>query len=70
MPPIRSFGQKRSGSDEVLFAVRYQNGHTAHIHVQRKTAEHGEGVVMDIALDRQKHGLLPAGTIVSVKRVR
>ena len=70
MSPMRPFGQRRSPSDEVLFTVQYQGGRSAFIHVARSTAEHGDGVVMEIAIERQKQGALPAGTIIGVKRER
>jgi hypothetical protein len=70
MSPMRPFAQRRSSGDEVLFTVRYEDGRSASIYVKRATAAHGNNVVMDIALEQQNKGALPAGTIVSVERVR
>jgi hypothetical protein len=67
---MRPFGQRRSANDEVLFTVRYQDGRSTFIHVNRATAARGTDVVLDIAIEQQEQGALPAGTIIGVKRVR
>jgi hypothetical protein len=67
---IHSFGQRKSAHPKVRIEVRYADGQTAFLLVSEETARHGSTVVMDIAHERQQLGELPAGTIVSVKRVR
>ncbi len=67
---IHSFGQRKSADPKVRFEVRFEDGQTASIVVSEETAMHGSTVVMEIAHERQHLGELPAGTIVSVKRVR
>jgi len=67
---IHSFGQRKSAHPKVRFEVRFADGQTASMVVSEETALHGSTIVMEIAHERQHLGELPAGTIVSVKRVR
>ncbi len=67
---IHSFGKRKSADPKVRFEVRFADGQTASMAVSEEMALYGSTVVMDIAHERQQLGVLPAGTIVSVKRVR
>jgi hypothetical protein len=62
--------------DRLIHVVRGK-GHTVTlsdpgpvIRVSKEAAMHGSMIVMDITRDQQEHGATPAGSIVSVKRVR
>jgi hypothetical protein len=65
-----SFGQRKTAHPKVRFDVRFTDGQTASFVVSEEPAMHGNTVVMETAHERQQRGELPAGTIVSVKRVR
>jgi hypothetical protein len=67
---IHSFGQRKSAHPKVRFEVRFADGQTASMVVSEEVALRGSTVVMEVAHERQQLGELPAGTIVSVKRVR
>ena len=67
---MHSFGQRKTAHPKVRFDVRFTDGQTASFVVSEETAMHGNTVVMEAAHERQQRGELPAGTIVSVKRVR
>jgi hypothetical protein len=67
---IHSFGQRKFAHPKVRFEVRFADGQTASMVVSEEAALRGSTVVMEVAHERQQLGELPAGTIVSVKRVR
>lgn len=67
---MHSFGQRKTAHPKVRFDMRFKDGQTASFVVSEETAMHGNTVVMETAHERQQRGELPAGTIVSVKRVR
>ena len=53
----------------ILFEVHFADGRTADIRVTPEAARYGNLVVMSIACEQQKAGMILAGTIASVKRV-
>ena len=53
----------------ILFEVHFADGRTSYIRVTPEAARYGNLVVMSIACEQQKAGMIPAGTIASVKRV-
>ena len=63
-------GRFRPKDTQDMFAVRYADGSSAYIRVDRKAAEHGSAPVLGIAKARQATGEIPKGEIVSVQKVR
>jgi hypothetical protein len=54
----------------VMFAITFANGRSAYLRVPPRTVEFGSGGVVDLAREAQGRGEIPAGAILSVKRVR
>jgi hypothetical protein len=61
---------KQAPAKSVMFAVSYDDGRTAYLWIEG----HGKGgddrLVSLIAKEQQEQGLIPEGTITSIKRVR
>lgn len=58
------------GSREwVHFVVRYQDGRSTRMRVQRFVLKALNNAVLTIARDRQERGELPSGLIASIERV-
>jgi len=53
----------------VMYSLRFTDGRTGYVVVPQELAENGENVAR-IARERQGRGEVPAGDIISVKRVR
>jgi hypothetical protein len=61
--------RKPSRGRSVMFAVTYDDGRTAYLWLDESMRLDDIGV-MAIALDRQAEGEIPAGRILTVRRVR
>jgi hypothetical protein len=53
-----------------MFVLRYADGRSAYLRVDRKVGDHGELAVMEVAKASQATGEVPAGEIVSVQKVK
>lgn len=66
-----SHHRPRGRDTQVLFQVSYgDGGRTAYVRVPPDVASHGELAVLGVARARQLSGEIPAGEIVSAKRVK
>jgi hypothetical protein len=61
---------KRRRDTNIMFAVNYADGRTAYITINPKALEAGNHAARSVAHERQNKGEIPAGEIVTVKRVR
>ena len=62
--------RKSTASRTVMFAVSYDDGRTAYMWVDGAARVIDDRVMGPVAKERQEQGLLPAGTITGIKRVR
>lgn len=60
----------RGTDNQVMFVLRYADGRSAYLRVDRKVGDHGELAVMEVAKASQATGEVPAGEIVSVQKVK
>jgi hypothetical protein len=65
-----TFPSRRPRDHNILFAVNYVDGSTAYLTISPKKLERGDHVAREIVRERQEKGEVPAGEIVSMKRVR
>ena len=62
--------RKTSHGKSVMFAVGYDDGRTAYLVIENHGPSSDDYRVGPIAKERQEQGLLPEGTITTIKRVR
>ena len=62
--------RKATPAKSVMFAVNYDDGRTAYMVIENHGKPSDDYLVGSIAKERQEAGLLPDGTITSIKRVR
>lgn len=62
--------RKTAPVKSVMFAVNYDDGRTAYFVVENHGKAGDDHLVGPIARQRQAQGILPEGTITSIKRVR
>ena len=66
-----SYPFRNKGRDtHVLFAVRFEDGRSAYMRVDPKSAAQGTEIIKDLARSRQEQGELPTGTIAALVRVK
>lgn len=63
-------GERKKRDTNVMFAVNYEDGETSYITINPNQLKHGDQIARTVALERQKKGELPQGTIAAIKRVR
>ena len=61
---------KQSAAKSVMYAVTYKDGRTAYLWVEGNNKAADDHLVSLIAKEQQEQGLIPAGEIVRIKRVR
>jgi hypothetical protein len=61
---------KQAPAKSVMYTVTYQDGRTAYLWVDGNNRAADDRLVGLIAKDQQEQGLIPEGTIASIKRVR
>jgi hypothetical protein len=54
----------------VMYSLSFADGRTGYVVVPQESVEHGDENVPRMARERQSRGEVPAGDIISVKRVR
>ena len=54
----------------VMYSLGFSDGRTGYVVVPQELVEHGDENVPRMARERQSRGEVPAGDIISVKRVR
>ena len=54
----------------VMYSLAFADGRTGYVVVPQELVEHGDQIVQRMARERQRRGEVPAGDIISVKRVR
>ena len=54
----------------VMYSLGFADGRTGYVVVPQEQVEHGDENVARIARERQSWGEVPAGDIITVKRVR
>jgi hypothetical protein len=54
----------------IMYSLGFSDGRTGYVVVPQELAEHGDENVARIARERQSRGEVPAGDIITVKRVR
>jgi hypothetical protein len=54
----------------VMYSLGFADGRTGYVVVPQELVEHGDEDVACIARERQSRGEVPAGDIITVKRVR
>lgn len=62
--------RKPAHPKSVMFAVSFDDGRTAYLFVENHGKPSDDYLVGPIARERQEQGILPEGTIASIKRVR
>jgi hypothetical protein len=62
--------RKTAPSKSVMFAVNYDDGRTAYMWIDGAARVIDDRIMGPVAKERQEQGLLPAGTITGIKRVR
>ena len=62
--------RKPTPAKSVMFAVSYDDGRTAYMVIENHGKPSDDYLVGPIAKERQEAGLLPDGTITTIKRVR
>ena len=62
--------RKATPAKSVMFAVSYDDGRTAYMAIENHGKPSDDSLVGPIAKERQEAGLLPDGTITTIKRVR
>ncbi len=62
--------RKPTYGKSVMFAVNYDDGRTAYLVIEGHGKSGEDHLVAPIARERQEQGVLPEGTIASIKRVR
>jgi hypothetical protein len=66
---MRSF-RKPVTAKTTMFAVNYDDGRAAYLWVEGHGKGSDDRIVVALANQRKQQGLLPEGTIASIKRVR
>ncbi|GEO14543.1 hypothetical protein [Microvirga aerophila] len=61
---------KQAPAKSVMYTVTYKDGRTAYLWVDGNNKAADDRLVGLIAKDQQEQGLIPDGTIASIKRVR
>jgi hypothetical protein len=61
---------KQAPAKSVMFTVTYTDGRTAYLWVEGHSKGADDRLVGVIAKDQQEQGLIPEGTIASIRRVR
>ena len=54
----------------IMYSLGFSDGRTGYVVVPQELAEHGNENVARVARERQSRGEVPAGDIITVKRVR
>ncbi len=62
--------KKLTPARSVMFAVNYDDGHTAYLVVQHHGTTEQDYLIPAIARERQAHGELREGAISNIRRVR
>jgi hypothetical protein len=62
--------RKSAPAKTVMFAVNYDDGRTAYMWIDGTTRLIDDRIMGPIAKEQQDQGLLPAGVITGIKRVR
>ena len=66
----RRINSYKARGKSVMFAARYEDGRTGYFVIEGHGTSDEDYLALEVARERQGTGELPAGVIVSAKRVR